>query len=90
MLAACFSFFGISFFEFPLKSFDLREQEWEIGPYRVPYDTVVDQVIAVDEHISEPHYPLVLAQPVGGFWIVAPQTPDSLADDLQVPLYALA
>jgi hypothetical protein len=82
--AACFSFF-----KFPLQSFDLREQEREAHLYSVPDNPVVHQVVPVDEHISEPHDALLLAQPGGGFRIVAPQAPDRLANDLKVPLYGL-
>jgi hypothetical protein len=53
-------------------------------------DRVVHEVVAVHEHVAEPHYPLVLAHPPGGLGIVAPEAPDRLADDLQIPLHALA
>ena len=39
--------------------------------------------------VAEPHYPFVLAYPVGGLGFV-PQTSDRLADDLQIPLNTLA
>src|SRR5215211_3468209 len=57
---ACFSPLGISI-SLLQQALDLREQERELGPYRVPHDPVVHQVVAVDEHVAEPHDPLVLA-----------------------------
>ena len=60
-----------------------------LGPYRVPHQLVLHEVVAVDQDVAERNDARVLAQAGGRLRVISGEASHSLADDLEVAFYGL-